>query len=99
MKPSRRTAYAVNVTALPARRLIVEGTIRTDATFFPGFSGGGVVDPAGRMLGLATSYREHAAIAAALIRGRGARAADLVRRHLEYGRAMLLGGTPEKQPD
>lgn len=41
---------------------------------------------------LATSYREHAAIAASLIRGRGARAADLVRRHLEYGRAMLLGG-------
>jgi GntR family transcriptional regulator, rspAB operon transcriptional repressor len=41
---------------------------------------------------LATSYREHAAIAASLIRGRGARAADLVRRHLDYGRAMLLGG-------
>ena len=35
----------------------LEGTIRTDATFFPGFSGGAVVDPAGRMLGLATSYR------------------------------------------
>jgi DNA-binding GntR family transcriptional regulator len=41
---------------------------------------------------LATSYREHAAIAASLIRGRGARAVDLVRRHLEYGRVMLLGG-------
>lgn len=41
---------------------------------------------------LASSYREHAAIAASLIRGRGARAADLVRRHLDYGRAMLLGG-------
>jgi serine protease DegQ len=35
----------------------LEGTIRTDATFFPGFSGGAVVDPEGRMLGLATSYR------------------------------------------
>jgi GntR family transcriptional regulator, rspAB operon transcriptional repressor len=39
---------------------------------------------------LTSSYREHAAIAASLIRGRGARAADLVRRHLELGRAMLL---------
>jgi DNA-binding GntR family transcriptional regulator len=41
---------------------------------------------------LSTSYREHAALAASLIRGRGAHAADLVRRHLDYGRAMLLGG-------
>jgi GntR family transcriptional regulator, rspAB operon transcriptional repressor len=37
------------------------------------------------------SYREHAAIAAALIRGRGARAADIVRKHLEYGRSLVLG--------
>lgn len=35
----------------------LEGTIRTDATFFPGFSGGAMVDTSGRMLGLATSYR------------------------------------------
>ena len=35
----------------------LEGTIRTDATFFPGFSGGAMVDTAGRLLGLATSYR------------------------------------------
>jgi S1-C subfamily serine protease len=35
----------------------LEGTIRTDATFFPGFSGGAMVDTSGRLLGLATSYR------------------------------------------
>jgi S1-C subfamily serine protease len=35
----------------------LEGTIRTDATFFPGFSGGAMVDTEGRLLGLATSYR------------------------------------------
>lgn len=36
---------------------VVEGTIRTDATFFPGFSGGAMVDTSGRLLGLATSFR------------------------------------------
>jgi S1-C subfamily serine protease len=36
---------------------VLEGTIRTDATFFPGFSGGAMVDSEGRLLGLATSYR------------------------------------------
>jgi S1-C subfamily serine protease len=35
----------------------LEGTIRTDASFFPGFSGGALVDTTGRLLGLATSYR------------------------------------------
>ena len=40
---------------------------------------------------LATSYREHAAIAAALIKGRGPHAADLVRKHLDYGRNLVLG--------
>ena len=35
----------------------VEGTIRTDAAFFPGFSGGALVDTSGRLLGVATSYR------------------------------------------
>ena len=35
----------------------LEGTIRTDATFSPGFSGGAMVDTSGRLLGLATSYR------------------------------------------
>ena len=34
----------------------LEGIIRTDATLYPGFSGGPVVDLAGRMLGLATSH-------------------------------------------
>jgi len=40
---------------------------------------------------LPTSYREHAAIAAALIRGRGSHAAELVRKHLDYGRNFVLG--------
>jgi len=40
---------------------------------------------------LPTSYREHAAIAAALIKGRGDHAADLVRKHLDYGRNLVLG--------
>jgi DNA-binding GntR family transcriptional regulator len=40
---------------------------------------------------LMTSYREHAAIAAALMGGKGARAAELVRTHLEYGRRFVLG--------
>jgi S1-C subfamily serine protease len=34
----------------------LEGIIRTDATFYPGFSGGPLVDTGGRMIGLATSY-------------------------------------------
>jgi S1-C subfamily serine protease len=34
----------------------LEGFIRTDATFYPGFSGGPLVDTAGRMVGLATSH-------------------------------------------
>ena len=33
----------------------LQGLIRTDATFYPGFSGGPLVDSAGRMVGLATS--------------------------------------------
>jgi S1-C subfamily serine protease len=33
----------------------LESFIRTDATFYPGFSGGPLVDLAGRMIGLATS--------------------------------------------
>ncbi len=40
---------------------------------------------------MASSYREHAAIAAAVIRGQGARAADHVRTHLDYGRTLVLG--------
>lgn len=36
------------------------------------------------------SYREHAALTAALIRGRGDRAVDLIRRHLDYGRQFVL---------
>ena len=34
----------------------LEGFIRTDAQFYPGFSGGPLVDTAGRMIGLATSH-------------------------------------------
>ena len=34
----------------------LEGIIRTDATLYPGFSGGPLVDLGGRMLGLATSH-------------------------------------------
>lgn len=34
----------------------LERFIRTDATFYPGFSGGPLVDTAGRMVGLATSH-------------------------------------------
>jgi S1-C subfamily serine protease len=33
----------------------LEGFIRTDATYYPGFSGGPLVDTVGRMIGLATS--------------------------------------------
>ena len=39
---------------------------------------------------MAVSYKEHAAIAAALFRGRAARAAELVSRHLDYGRQFVL---------
>jgi serine protease DegQ len=35
----------------------LEGMIRTDATFFPGFSGGALIDTSGRLLGLATTFR------------------------------------------
>lgn len=34
----------------------LEGLIRTDAALYPGFSGGPLVDTAGRMVGLATSH-------------------------------------------
>lgn len=34
----------------------LDGIIRTDATFYPGFSGGAVVDITGAMVGLATSH-------------------------------------------
>lgn len=37
-----------------------------------------------------SSTREHAAIASAVLRGQGERAADLVRQHLEYGRHLIL---------
>lgn len=37
-----------------------------------------------------SSTREHAAIAGAILRGQGDRAAELVRRHLEYGRELML---------
>jgi DNA-binding GntR family transcriptional regulator len=37
-----------------------------------------------------TSYEEHAAIAAAVIAGDGARAAELVVRHLELGKQLIL---------
>jgi len=40
---------------------------------------------------MAGSYREHAGIAAALIQGKGAEAAELVRKHLDYGRTLILG--------
>ncbi len=40
---------------------------------------------------MATSTREHAAIAAALQHGKGSRAEELVRGHLEYGRKLILG--------
>jgi DNA-binding GntR family transcriptional regulator len=40
---------------------------------------------------MAGSYREHAAIAAAVIRGDGPGASDLVRKHLDFGRHLILG--------
>ncbi len=33
----------------------IEGFVRTDATFFPGFSGGPLIDAAGRLIGINTS--------------------------------------------
>ncbi|MBI3856644.1 MAG: GntR family transcriptional regulator [Planctomycetes bacterium] len=44
---------------------------------------------------MSDSLREHAAIAAALIGGRGVQAADLLRKHLEYGRRFVLGRSGE----
>jgi len=40
---------------------------------------------------MAGSYREHAAIAAAVIRGDGPGASELVRKHLDFGRHLILG--------
>lgn len=40
------------------------------------------------------SFREHAGIAQALLKGQGDKAADLVRRHLDYGRNFVLGAEP-----
>jgi serine protease DegQ len=34
----------------------LDGFVRTDATFYPGFSGGPLVDAGGKMIGLATSH-------------------------------------------
>ncbi len=48
----------VSATSGPLRKMRggrLEGFIRTDATFYPGFSGGPLVDTSGRMIGLATS--------------------------------------------
>jgi S1-C subfamily serine protease len=42
-----------------------DGIIRTDATFYPGFSGGAVVDITGAMIGLATSHFGPAGVAIA----------------------------------
>jgi DNA-binding GntR family transcriptional regulator len=39
---------------------------------------------------MAVSYKEHASIAAALLRGQGEAAADRVREHLDYGRQFVL---------
>jgi DNA-binding GntR family transcriptional regulator len=39
---------------------------------------------------MAVSYKEHAAIAAALLKGRGEEAAERVRQHLDYGRQFVL---------
>ena len=39
---------------------------------------------------MAVSYQEHAAIAAALLKGRGELAAELVTKHLDYGRQFVL---------
>jgi DNA-binding FadR family transcriptional regulator len=39
---------------------------------------------------LRTAAAEHAAIADAVIRGKGELAADRVRRHLEFGKQVLL---------
>ncbi len=49
-------------TASPAGGQI-DGIIRTDATFYPGFSGGAVVDMQGAMVGLATSHFGPAGVA------------------------------------
>jgi serine protease DegQ len=49
----------VNTVGGPARTRRggqLEGFLRTDASFLPGFSGGPLVDAAGRLLGLATSH-------------------------------------------
>jgi DNA-binding GntR family transcriptional regulator len=45
----------------------------------------------------ADSTREHAGIAEALLQGKGARAAELVRRHLDYGRNFVLGQDPNRE--
>lgn len=48
------SALEAGVRSWRGRRL--DGLIRTDATFYPGFSGGPLIDTAGRMIGLATSH-------------------------------------------
>lgn len=42
------------------------GVVRTDATFYPGFSGGPMIDAAGRIVGLATSFGGNAGVAISL---------------------------------
>lgn len=39
---------------------------------------------------MAVSYKEHAAITAAVLKGRGEQAAELIRHHLDYGRQFVL---------
>ena len=61
-RPDGQLATSIGVVSAlggPARTMRggrLEGFIRTDATFYPGFSGGPLVDTSGRMIGLATSY-------------------------------------------
>ena len=50
-------------------RVNIEGLIRSDTTFYPGFSGGPLIDVSGRVIGLNTS---------ALSRGRPAKVPDRI---------------------
>lgn len=79
----------------------LEGFIRTDATYYPGFSGGPLVDTSGRMIGLATSHfgggaGAGLAISLATVR----RVAESLRSHGRVRRGFLgIGSQPVAIPD
>jgi S1-C subfamily serine protease len=80
----------------------LDGFIRTDATFYPGFSGGPLVDTSGRMIGLATSAFGGGGAGAGLVIGleTARRVATALAAHGRIRRGFLgLGSQPVGLPD